>query len=166
MTTYRESELMVDAKVFIRWMIRRDMPEVLRIESESYVDCWAEEDFINALRCRNNIGMGIEVEDVVVGFFIYEIARTQLTVLNFAVRPDCQRRGIGTAGVNKLKSKLSKERRSKIVLQVRESNLSAQMFFRSQGFKATSLERNAYSDFYGDEDAYRFEYRFKECCGR
>ena len=157
---------MVDTQVFIRWMIRRDMPEVLRIENESFAECWTEEDFINALCCRNNIGMVIEVAECVVGFFIYEIARTQLTVLNFAIRPDCQRRGLGTAGINKLKSKLSKERRNKIVLQVRETNLAAQIFFRSQGFKATGLERSAYIDWYGDEDVYRFEYRFKECVGR
>jgi len=43
--------------VHIRWMIRRDMPEVLDIESGSFEFPWSEEDFIRCLRQRNCIGM-------------------------------------------------------------------------------------------------------------
>ncbi len=44
-------------KVQIRWMIRRDMAEVLRIERESFEYHWTEEDFLCCLRQRNCIGM-------------------------------------------------------------------------------------------------------------
>ena len=53
-------------------MIRRDMPEVLAIEGESFEFPWLEDDFIHCLRQRNCIGMVAEHEDRVVGFMIYE----------------------------------------------------------------------------------------------
>ena len=37
-------------RVHIRWMIRRDMPEVLQTEQESFEYAWTEEDFLRCLR--------------------------------------------------------------------------------------------------------------------
>ena len=84
-----------EVRVHIRWMIRRDMPEVLAIEDESFEFPWLEEDFIRCLRQRNCIGMVAEHEDRVVGFMIYELHKTRIHVLNFAVAADYQppRRG-------------------------------------------------------------------------
>ena len=47
-------------RVHIRWMIRRDMPEVLQTEQESFEYSWTEEDFLRCLRQRNCIGMVAE----------------------------------------------------------------------------------------------------------
>ena len=47
-------------RVHIRWMIRRDMPEVLQTEQESFDYSWTEEDFLRCLRQRNCIGMVAE----------------------------------------------------------------------------------------------------------
>ena len=81
-------------RLHIRWMIRRDMPEVLRIEQASHDYPWCEEDFLRCLRQRNCIGMVAEVGEKVVGFMIYELHKTKLHIMNFAVHPDCRRAGI------------------------------------------------------------------------
>ena len=39
-------------RMHIRWMIRRDMPEVLRIEQASYDYPWCEEDFLRIGRAH------------------------------------------------------------------------------------------------------------------
>lgn len=146
-------------RVHIRWMIRRDMPEVLDIENESFEFPWLEEDFIRCLRQRNCIGMVAENEDRVVGFMIYELHKTRLHVLNFAVNSACRRRGIGNQMIAKLVSKLSLERRTRIMLEVRETNLPAQLFFRASGFRAVSVLRDYYDD--TPEDAYLMQYRYR-----
>src|SRR5882672_12035331 len=87
--------------VQIRWMIRRDMPEVLKIEQESFEFNWTEEDFLACLRQRNCIGMVAEHDNHVVGFMIYELHKTKLHILNFAVAPEWRRIGIGTQMVMK-----------------------------------------------------------------
>jgi ribosomal-protein-alanine N-acetyltransferase len=48
--------------VYIGYMIRRDMPQVLAIEAASFEFPWAEEDFIRVLRQRNCLGMVVEAE--------------------------------------------------------------------------------------------------------
>jgi ribosomal-protein-alanine N-acetyltransferase len=144
-------------RVHIRWMIRRDMPEVLQTEQASFAQPWSEEDFLRCLRQRNCIGMVAELGEKVVGFMIYELHKTKLHILNFAVHPDFRRLGVGKQMTAKLISKLSSHRRTKITLEVRETNLSAQLFFRAQGFVALRVLRAYFED--TGEDAYLMQYR-------
>ncbi|MEC7566849.1 MAG: ribosomal protein S18-alanine N-acetyltransferase [Planctomycetota bacterium] len=141
----------------IRWMIRRDMADVLKIENANFEFPWSEDDFIRCLRQRNCIGMVAERDDKIVGFMIYELHKNRLHVLNFSVGPDHQRSKVGTTMVEKLKSKLSTQRRNRVVLEVRETNLDAQLFFREQGFMALSVLRDYYEDTV--EDAYLMQFR-------
>jgi ribosomal-protein-alanine N-acetyltransferase len=140
------------AGIHVRWMIRRDMPEVMRIEGESFEFPWSEEDFTRSLRQRNCIGMVAEYADSVVAFMIYELHRSRLHMLNFAVLRSHRRLGIGSQMMQKLAAKLAPERRERIVLEVRETNLAAQLFFRSLGFRAVSVLKDFYQD--TAEDAY------------
>lgn len=146
-----------ECDVHIRWMIRRDMQEVLAIESRSFEFPWAEEDFISFLRQRNAIGMVADYRDRVVGYMVYEIHKSRLHLVNIAVHPGFRREGVGKAMLDKLSSKLSSQRRVLISLHVRETNLDAQLFFKSCGFFATTVVHDFYDD--TSEDAYRMEYR-------
>ena len=148
----------VQSRVHVRWMIRRDMPEVLGIEHASFEFPWCEEEFLRVLRQRNCIGMVAEQGEKVVGFMIYELHKSKLNILNFAVSPTYRKGGIGAQMIAKLVSKLSSHRRTRITLEVRETNLVAQLFFRAQGFRATRVLRNYYED--SGEDAFMMQYRF------
>lgn len=146
-----------DLKVQIRWLIRRDMEEVLEIERTSFEFAWTEEDFLTCLRQRNCIGMVAERNHKIVGFMVYELHKSRLRILNFAVSPDARRQGVGTQMVQRLVDKLSQQRRKEIILEVRETNLAAQLFFKKQSFRAVCVLRNHYDD--TTEDAYYMQYR-------
>ena len=145
-----------DVKLHIRWLIRRDMPEVLAIEQSSFGFQWREEDFLACLRNRNCIGMVAEQDHEIVGFMIYELHKSKLRILNFAVATESRRRGVGRQMVARLFDKLSQQRRKEIVLDIRETNIDAQMFFQSQGFRAINVLRDYYDD--TEEGAYVFQY--------
>ncbi len=151
--------------IHIRWMITRDLPEVLRIEEDSFLwDAWTEGDFLRRMRERNCIAMvaeyGPDEDNKVVGFMVYEFHKTYLVVLNFAVSPRYRRLGVGAELAAKLIGKLSADRRKRIMVNVRETNLTAQLFFRSQGFWAARVLRRFYQT--TGEDAYRMCYRYRE----
>lgn len=148
----------------IRWMIRRDTPEVMAIERASFEHSWAEEDLIRCLRQRNCIGMVLEHDESIVGFMIYELHKNTINVINFAVKPEFRRQGFGKMMIDKLISKLSAIRRTSIVFEVRDTLLDAQLFLRSCGFVATSVSRQHYlhqdeTDF---SDAYIMKYIIKD----
>jgi [ribosomal protein S18]-alanine N-acetyltransferase len=136
-------------RIHIRWMIRRDLADVMRIERECFEFAWDDDDFLRCLRQRNCIGMVAEVGDHVIGFMIYELHRNKLNLLNFAVSRSVRRQGIGRQMVSKLISRIS--------LVVREGNLAAQLFFRGNEFRAMKVLKNYYDD--SGEDAFLMEYR-------
>ena len=140
----------------IRWLIRRDIDEVLAIERGSFQFAWNEEEFLCCLRQRNCIGTVAELDHKIVGFIIYELHKSMLRIMNFAVAPDFRRRGIGQQMVQRLIDKLSQQRRREIVLEVRETNVPAQLFFAKGGFRAVTVLRNHYGDTL--EDAYYMRY--------
>lgn len=141
----------------IRWMIRRDMPKVMAIEESSFEFPWDENMFVRVLRQRNIVSLVAEVDEIIVGYVVHEFHKNRLHVINFAVHPHFRRLGVGSAIVRKLVSKLSFERRNRIILEIRESNLGAHLFFRHLGFRAISVLRDFYDD--TDEDAYLFQLR-------
>ena len=147
-------------RVHIRWMIRRDMPEVLAIEHASFEYPWCEEEFLRVLRQRNCIGMVAEYGERIVGFMIYELHRNKIHVLDFAAHPEFRRRGVGHQMVLKLVGKLSGQRRNRIALYVRETNLAAQLFYRVNGFRAAEVVREHFLD--TGEDAYLMFYHLDE----
>lgn len=147
-------------RVDIRWMIREDEPEVLAIEAASFEYPWTRDTFRRCLRQRNCIGLVAEHKESVVGFTIYELSKQSIQVLNFATAPEARRQGVGTQIVAKLARKLSAKRRSRLLLEVRETNLAAQYFFRDRGFRAISVLRGFYEN--TREDAYLFQYVYRE----
>ena len=153
------AEQKTEIRGHIRWMIRRDIPEVLNIEVKSFEFPWQDYEFAEYLHPRNQIGMVVEHKDKVIGFIIYGLYKTDIGILNFAVHPDWRRRGVGKQMLTELITKLSAQGFKKIILEVRETNLPAQLFFRDCGFMAISVLHNYYED--TPEDAYLMQYRYK-----
>lgn len=139
-----------------RWMIRRDYPEVLEIERDSFSNPWSEDDYIHALRQRNCIGRVVESGDRVVGSMVYTIFKRRARLVSIAVHPDFRRHGVGRLLVGKIAMML-RPPRERVVVDVRESNLGAQLFFRNLGFSATKLIRGYYAD--TGEDGIRMVFR-------
>jgi ribosomal-protein-alanine N-acetyltransferase len=142
--------------VHIRWMIRRDMPEVLGIEDGCFPDPWDEDGFARELRSRNVVGLVAEYDERILGYMVYELGRRWIDVLNFAVHPGVWRRKVGTQMVAKLTGKLQMDRRNRITFAVREDNLDGQLFLSACGFQAIgeTIEVDGVS-------GYRFVYRLR-----
>lgn len=147
---------MTQMQTQLRWMIRRDMPDVLEIEKQCFTSPWPEQEFVNTLKLRNCIGMVAEKNEAVVGFMIYVLEREHLQLINFAVHPVMWRKGIGSELMEKLKFKVGQQRRTSIIDEVRETNLKMQQFLRHHGFVATGVLRQAFED--TGEDAYRMKF--------
>jgi ribosomal-protein-alanine N-acetyltransferase len=131
-----------------------DIPELLSIETLSFESAWTEKDFLFCFRQSDyrRIVATMTPGSIIIGFVIYDCHSRRARIINFAVRPDCRRRGVGRTMVNSVVSEMSSRTPIKVLL--RETNLPAQLFFRDCGFAATSIVRGNYRD--SDEDAYDF----------
>lgn len=140
----------------IRWLIRRDLEDVLEIDSECFGPrAWGEDEHLAYLRQKNAIGMVAEHEGYIAGFMVYDLHKVRLRLVRFAVAHWAQRKGVGSALVQRLKDKLSQQRRKQIVTTVPEHNVDSQLFLKSQGFLCVATLRDEYEDGDGLEFLYR-----------
>jgi ribosomal-protein-alanine N-acetyltransferase len=156
---------MLDNKedVSIRWMIKKDLGQVLNIEEtnstlSSPAGQWQKEDFNAILRERNNIGIVAIADDCIIGFCIYNLQGDKIHIFNMATENNDD---VAERFLDKLKSKLFRGRRTMLEIDVRESDLRAQLFFKSQGFLAIEVIRDYY-ELPRQEDAYKFRYTIME----
>lgn len=134
----------------IRWMIRRDLPQVVAIEAQSGENHWTEQQLLHYLGNRIYIGMVcVDSQDTVLAYMIYQLHENRLDILNLTVNPKVRRKSIGFHMMQKLKSKLSEHKRTMVEMTVRESNLEGQLFLRAMGFDCDDIVRNGFDD--GDE---------------
>jgi len=146
-------------KCHIRWLIKRDVPEVLEIEEKSFPYAWTEDDLLSCLRPYHTIGLVAEYHEKVAGFIIYKLSKTSLRLVNLAVHPQYRRLGIGTQLVAKALEKLSTELRNRLIVDIDERNLEGQLFLAEQGFLATKTFPGRCPN---GEDAYRMEFSVAE----
>lgn len=149
-----------EISVCIRWMIRRDMPEILAIENKNFEYSWLEKDFIRCLRQRNCAGLVAEYEDEIVGYVVYKRRRNSIGILSFATAEWAQRQGVASQMMASIMDKLTSLCCNRLVLEVRESNLDAQLFLRENGFAAISTLKDFYEE--TSEDAYVMEFHHRE----
>jgi ribosomal-protein-alanine N-acetyltransferase len=148
------------SKIHIRWMCGRDVyPSIVADDS---FDAWTEQNLRRCLKKKNCIGVVGEIDDRVVSFMAYHLSESSINVLRFVVHYDWRRQRCGSAMIEKLKQKLSAQRRSKIIIHVRESNLSGQLFLKSQQFWVKKIKRSYYED--TGEDAYLFVFNYGQVC--
>lgn len=147
--------------VHIRWMLRRDIPEVLSIENQSYQCPCTESELVEMIKQRRCVVFVAEVDDQVAGYMLYEFERHTLTLLKLGVRRDARRTGVGSKLINKLKEKLSVCRKERIVLEVSDRNLPAHLFFSHLGFRANAV----ITDSFGNA-SYAMEYSVSDAIPR
>lgn len=143
-------------RVHVRWMVRRDVGQVEAIEQANGWHPLTSGDILAANQSRNRISMVAECGETIVGYSMHDLHESRMAIARLVVPPDCRRLGIGGQIVAALQRKASQSYgRKSIVVDVPETMLEAQLFFRRMGFRAAKVLRGHY----GTEDAYRMFWR-------
>lgn len=150
----------------IVWLTKKYIPEIMKLESTLPAkERWTRQQFEDVASTngdRSLSGMVVITYDEhekqkVVSYFCVETHKSRISVLKFV--------GFGATEptnlmLDKLISKLSADKRKKLVFEVRESDLTFQKYLKSQGLTAKRVLKNYFEEI--DEDAYVFEWDVRE----
>jgi len=139
-----------------RLVLRSDLHGIAEVEQTCFSSPWTSEDFAKCLDRKHCNGLVIEVDNKIIAFLIYEVRRRSIQLINLGVRPDVRRKGLGSKLIKKLISYMVDSDCSKLRVEMRETNLDAQLFLNSLGFKATAVVRGHFTD--TGEDMYQMSF--------
>jgi ribosomal-protein-alanine N-acetyltransferase len=142
-------------------MAERHLCEVLRIERELFPAPWSEAMFQQEVEetwlSRSFVAM---VDGTVVGYVVAWFLRGEVHILNLAVTPSHQRRGIARRLLAHIVELAQSTQSHLITLEVRVSNNPAKLLYVTMGFAPVGIRRRYYRD--NNEDALVMTRRLRE----
>lgn len=131
----------------IRGMSGADIPRILEIERASFVTPWTEWMFESQIDLKDiAINLVLEIEGIIAGYAAAWVARYEIHLLSIAVAPEERKKGYGRSLLETVTEKGVKMGGRSIVLEVRESNITAIRFYRNLDFRVIGMRSSYYTD--------------------
>jgi ribosomal-protein-alanine N-acetyltransferase len=129
-----------------------DLPDVLSIETLAHSHPWSEKIFLSNFGKRyiNHILM---LDGEVAGYFIASYVAGEVTLLNIAVAPIHQGKGLGKMLLTHLQTLSNTLEQQEVWLEVRASNHAAIALYQKLNFVEVDIRRLYYPTENGREDA-------------
>ena len=137
---------MTAVAIDIRRLSIGDLNEIEEIEQRAYRTPWSRSMFASELAKGTSVCLGAFEGDRLVGYIVNSRYVDAWHVMNVAVDPDRQGRGIATALLQHLFEVTADDERRGYTLEVRVSNDGAIRLYERLGFEARGIRRGYYTD--------------------
>jgi len=137
---------MTAVAVEIRRLELSDLGAIESIEQRAYRTPWSRSMFASELAKPTSICLGAFEGSELVGYIVNSRYVDAWHVMNVAVDPERQRRGIATALLEHLFDLTREDERRGYTLEVRVSNEDAIRLYEKLGFESRGLRRGYYTD--------------------
>jgi ribosomal-protein-alanine N-acetyltransferase len=137
---------MTAVAIEIRILELRDLSAIETIEQKAYPTPWSRSMFASELAKPTSICLGAFEGPDLVGYVINSRYVDAWHVMNVAVDPEHQRRGVATALLERLFELTSDDERRGYTLEVRVSNEDAITLYEKLGFESRGIRRGYYTD--------------------
>lgn len=134
-------------------MQRSDVATILPVEERSYPFPWSSGIFLDCLRMGYSSWLCEARDGSLLGYTLLSFAVDEGHILNLTVSPDHRREGVGQYLLDFLLSVAARASLSRLILEVRPSNLAGQALYARNGFVQIGLRKGYYPASDGREDA-------------
>ena len=132
--------------VEIRALALADLPDIEVIERRAYRTPWSRSMFASELAKATSVCLGAFEGDRLVGYVVNSRYADSWHVMNVAVDPDWQRRGIATRLLQRLFDLTAADEGRGYTLEVRVGNSDAIRLYEKLGFERHGIRRGYYTD--------------------
>jgi ribosomal-protein-alanine N-acetyltransferase len=130
----------------IRRLQLRDLTAIEEIERSAYPTPWSRSMFAGELSKPSSICLGAFEDEALLGYLITSRYVDAWHVMNVAVAPGRQRKGIASALLSRLFEQTADDDRRGYTLEVRVSNAAAIALYERLGFESRGVRRGYYTD--------------------
>lgn len=131
---------------YLRGLRSSDAESIYEIEKQVYSEPWSLSLLRDSLKAPMTYGLGLFQNGEILGYGIYQVILSEGHLLNLAIHPHFQNKGMGSYLLDQIIADVSERGAQSFYLEVRVSNQYARHLYEKKGFKALMLREKYYAD--------------------
>ena len=131
--------------ISIKQINKKDIDLCYELDSNT-ISLWSKEQWANEFKKDGTKIFGLLIKNLVIGICVFQIVLDEAQINYFVVNKKFRDRGFGSYLMTYLIKKCEKLNLKKLLLEVSQSNLTAERFYSRFNFSTVGIRKNYYKD--------------------
>ena len=131
--------------ISIKQINEKDIDLCYKLDSNT-VSLWSKKQWANEFKKEGTKIFGLLIKNLVIGICVFQVVLDEAQINYFVVNQKFRKKGFGSYFMNYLIKKCEKLNLKKLLLEVSQSNVTAERFYSRFDFFTVGIRRNYYKD--------------------
>jgi len=131
--------------ISIKQINKKDIDLCYELEANTN-SLWSKEQWANEFKKDGTKIFGLLIKDLVIGICVFQVVLDEAQINYFVVNKKFRKKGFGSYLMNYLIKKCEKLNLKKLLLEVSQSNVTAERFYSRFDFSTVGIRKNYYKD--------------------
>ena len=131
--------------ISIKQINKKDIDLCYELDSNT-ISLWSREQWSNEFKKDGTKIFGLLIKNLVVGICVFQVVLDEAQINYFVVNKKFRKKGFGSYLMRYLIKKCGKLNLKKLLLEVSQSNVTAERFYSRFDFSTVGIRKNYYKD--------------------
>ena len=131
--------------ISIKQIHKKDIDLCYELDSNT-ISLWSKEQWANEFKKDGTKIFGLLIKNLVIGICVFQVVLDEAQINYFVVNKKFRKKGFGSYLMIYLIKKCEKLNLKKLLLEVSQSNVTAERFYSSFDFSTVGMRKNYYKD--------------------
>ena len=131
--------------ISIKQINKKDIDLCYELDSNT-ISLWSKEQWVNEFKKDGTKIFGLLIKNLVIGICVFQVVLDEAQINYFVVNKKFRKKGFGSYFMNYLIKKCEKLNLKKLLLEVSQSNVTAERFYTRFDFSTVGIRKNYYKD--------------------
>jgi len=131
--------------IFIKQINNKDIDLCYELDSNT-ISLWSKDQWANEFKKDGTKIFGLLIKNLVIGICVFQVVLDEAQINYFVVNKKFRKKGFGSYLMIYLIKKCEKLNLKKLLLEVSQSNVTAETFYSRFDFSTVGIRKNYYKD--------------------
>jgi len=131
--------------ISIKQINKKDIDLCYELDSNT-ISLWSKEQWTNEFKKDGTKIFGLLIKNLVIGICVFQVVLDEAQINYFVVNKRFRKKGFGSYLMSYLIKKWEKLNLKKLILEVSQSNITAERFYSRFDFSTVGIRKNYYKD--------------------
>ena len=131
--------------ISIKQINNKDIDLCYELDSNT-ISLWSKQQWANEFKKDGTKILGLLIKNLVIGICVFQVVLDEAQINYFVVNKKFRKKGFGSYFMSNLIKKCEKLNLKKLLLEVSQSNVTAERFYNRFDFSTVGIRKNYYKD--------------------